>query len=107
VLCDPTLPLAFDDRPQPGAIKQADIDFASDVGREQALQVFEGHAGGQRLEGDIDIRPLVKPSGLHERSIDPHGGPGNMPGEGGADRSPCLVGECRIALATSISFFSQ
>lgn len=30
-----------------------------------------------------------------------------MPGEGGADRSPCLVGECRIAFATSISFFSQ
>jgi hypothetical protein len=30
-----------------------------------------------------------------------------MPGEGGADRSPRFVGECRIAFATSISFFSQ
>ena len=107
MLCDPSLPLAFDDRPQPRAIEQADIYLESDVGREQALQVFEGHAGGLRLEGHVDIRLLVKPSGLHERSIDPHGGPGNMPGEGGTDRSPCFVGECRIAFATSISFFSQ
>lgn len=78
MLCDPSLPLAFDARPQSCAIEEADIDFASDVGREQALQIFDGHAGGQRLEGHIDIRPLMKPSRLHEQSIDPHSRPGNM-----------------------------
>ena len=51
-------------------------------------------------------RPDLPDTG-YERSIDPHGRSGNMAGEGGADRGPCFVGECRIAFATSISFFSQ
>jgi hypothetical protein len=55
-----------------GRLEQAHVDLASHVTAEQALQIFDGHAGWKIAEGDIDVRMGVETGGLGQRAINPN-----------------------------------
>ena len=104
MLCDPSFAAPFDHGPQAGAVDEADVHLAAHVCGEQALQVFEGHTVGQRLERHIDIGPLMKSARLHERAVHPHRRARDMPGQGGAEKTTGAIGKDRIVAASPFTF---
>jgi len=78
--------------------------LAAHVRGEQALQIFESHAGGQRFERHIDIGPIMKSARLHERAVDPHYRARDMPGQGGAENVTGAIGNDGIVTPPPFTF---
>lgn len=104
MLCDPSFAAPFDHGAQAGAVDEADVHLATHVRGEQALQIFHCHAGGQRLECRVDIRPTMKSARLHKRAIDPDRRARDMPGQGGAEKITGAIGKDRIATPPPFTF---
>jgi hypothetical protein len=89
---------------QTRSVDEADVNLSADVGRKQALEVFESHPRRQPLERHIHIGRIMKSLGVNEGAVDPYRCARDMPGQGGTEKTTGALSERRVFPPPPLTF---